>query len=85
MRACGPMEFGRFSLELGGKNALIAFADADPSVVAEAMIAGHELRLVRSILAGQPAGPFIHGRHLRHCAGAPAIEGCAAIHPGITD
>jgi betaine-aldehyde dehydrogenase len=27
-------------LELGGKNALIAFPDADPSVVAEAMIAG---------------------------------------------
>ena len=27
-------------LELGGKNALIAFADADPAAVAEAMIAG---------------------------------------------
>ena len=27
-------------LELGGKNALIAFADADPAVVADAMIAG---------------------------------------------
>ncbi len=30
----------RVLLELGGKNALIAFADADPVAVAEAMIAG---------------------------------------------
>ena len=37
-------------LELGGKNALIAFADSDPDEVANAVVSGHELYLVRPIL-----------------------------------
>ena len=37
-------------LELGGKNALIAYPDADPDAVAGARHRRHELHLVRPIL-----------------------------------
>jgi len=47
-------------LELGGKNALIAFADADPATVADAMIAG-----MNFAWCGQSCGStsrvFLHG------------------------
>jgi len=68
-------------LELGGKNALIAFADADPSVVAEAMIAGMNFAWCGQS-CGSTSRAFIHAaiydtvlEHLH--------RGCAAIHPGL--
>jgi len=58
-------------LELGGKNALIAFADARSVRSRRRDDRGHELRLVRSILRVNQPG--LHSCcHLRYCAGAPA-------------
>ena len=68
-------------LELGGKNALIAFADADPSVVADAMIAGMNFTWCGQS-CGSTSRAFIHAaiydaviEHLR--------RGCTAIRPGL--
>ena len=68
-------------LELGGKNALIAFADADPSVVADAMIAGMNFTWCGQS-CGSTSRAFIHAaiydavlEHLR--------RGCSAIRPGL--
>jgi betaine-aldehyde dehydrogenase len=68
-------------LELGGKNALIAFADADPSVVADAMIAGMNFTWCGQS-CGSTSRAFIHAAiydavldHLR--------RGCTAIRPGL--
>jgi betaine-aldehyde dehydrogenase len=68
-------------LELGGKNALIAFADADPFAVADAMIAGMNFGWCGQS-CGSTSRAFIHAgiydavlEHLR--------RGCAAIRPGL--
>jgi len=68
-------------LELGGKNALIAFADADPSAVAGAMIAGMNFAWCGQS-CGSTSRAFIHAaiydtvlEHLH--------RGCAAIRPGL--
>lgn len=68
-------------LELGGKNALIAFADAEPSAVAEAMIAG-----MNFAWCGQSCGST--SRAFIHAAIYDAVlehlhRGCAAIRPGL--
>src|SRR5260221_10008876 len=68
-------------LELGGKNALIAFADADPSVVADAMIAG-----MNFTWCGQSCGST--SRAFIHAAIYDAVlellrRGCTAIRPGL--
>ena len=44
-------------LELGGKNALIAYPDADPDEVAGGRDRRHELHLVRAVAAARPAAP----------------------------
>jgi betaine-aldehyde dehydrogenase len=68
-------------LELGGKNALIAFADADPSAVADAMITGMNFAWCGQS-CGSTSRAFIHAaiydsvlEHLR--------RGCATIRPGL--
>jgi betaine-aldehyde dehydrogenase len=68
-------------LELGGKNALIAFADADPSAVADAMIAG-----MNFAWCGQSCGST--SRAFIHAAIYDAVlehlhRGCKAIRPGL--
>ena len=47
-------------LELGGKNALIAYPDADVDEVSGAVIARHELHLVRAVLRLDQ--PRVHSR-----------------------
>jgi betaine-aldehyde dehydrogenase len=68
-------------LELGGKNALIAFPDADPSTVASAMIAGMNFPWCGQS-CGSTSRAFIHNdiydAVLEHLS-----AGCAAIHPGL--
>jgi betaine-aldehyde dehydrogenase len=68
-------------LELGGKNALIALADADPSTVADAMIAGMNFAWCGQS-CGSTSRAFIHTsiydvvlKHLR--------QACESIRPGI--
>jgi betaine-aldehyde dehydrogenase len=68
-------------LELGGKNAIIAFPDADPSTVADAMIAG-----MNFAWCGQSCGST--SRALIHADIYDAVlehlyRGCSAIRPGL--
>ncbi|HEV7445845.1 MAG TPA: aldehyde dehydrogenase family protein, partial [Steroidobacteraceae bacterium] len=68
-------------LELGGKNALIAFADADPSAVADAMITG-----MNFAWCGQSCGST--SRAFIHAAIYDSVlellrRGCATIRPGL--
>jgi betaine-aldehyde dehydrogenase len=68
-------------LELGGKNALIAFPDADPSTVANAMVAGMNFAWCGQS-CGSTSRAFIHSdiydSVLEHLSKA-----CAAIRPGL--
>jgi betaine-aldehyde dehydrogenase len=68
-------------LELGGKNALIALADADPSTVADAMIAGMNFAWCGQS-CGSTSRAFIHtsiyGVVLKHLR-----QACESIRPGI--
>ena len=70
-------------LELGGKNALIAFADADPATVAEAMIAGMNFAWCGQS-CGSTSRAFLHGsihdRVLDHLKAK-----IAAFRPGRPD
>ena len=71
-------------LELGGKNALIAFPDADPAVVADAMIAGMNFawcgQSCGSTQPGVPACGSIHDRVL-----AEVKARISAFRPGRPD
>lgn len=69
------------ALELGGKNALIAFPDADPQAVAEAAVAG-----MNFVWCGQSCGStsrvFLH--ESLHDAVLEGIrQRCEAIRPGL--
>jgi betaine-aldehyde dehydrogenase len=68
-------------LELGDKNALIAFADADPFAVADAMIAGMNFAWCGQS-CGSTSRAFIHAgindAVLEHLG-----TGCTAIRPGL--
>jgi betaine-aldehyde dehydrogenase len=67
-------------LELGGKNALIAYPDADPEVVAAGAIGGMNLTW-----SGQSCGStsriFLHESH-HDAVLAKMIQGCAYYQPG---
>jgi betaine-aldehyde dehydrogenase len=67
-------------LELGGKNALIAYPDADPTVVAAGAIGGMNLTW-----SGQSCGStsriFLHESH-HDAVLAHMIQGCAYYQPG---
>ncbi|UZF95235.1 aldehyde dehydrogenase family protein [Bosea sp. NBC_00550] len=70
-------------LELGGKNALIAFADADPAQVADAMIAGMNFAWCGQS-CGSTSRAFLH-ESLHDAVLAELIERIVAFKPGRPD
>ena len=68
-------------LELGGKNALIAFADADPFAVADAMIAGMNFAWCGQS-CGSTSRAFIHAG-IYDAVLEQLRRGCTAIRPGL--
>ncbi len=70
-------------LELGGKNALIAFADADPDAVAQAMVAG-----MNFAWCGQSCGStsrvFLHDS-IHDAVLARVVEHIKAFNPGLPE
>ena len=69
------------ALELGGKNALVAFPDADPEAVAQGAVAG-----MNFTWCGQSCGStsrvFLH-RSIHDAALEAIVRRCEAIEPGI--
>lgn len=68
-------------LELGGKNALIAYPDADPAKVANAMAAGMNFTWCGQS-CGSTSRAFIH-ESLYEAVLAGIAEACAAYRPGL--
>jgi len=70
-------------LELGGKNALIAFADADPVAVAEAMIAGMNFAWCGQS-CGSTSRAFVHAA-IHDRVLAEVKERIRAFRPGLPE
>jgi betaine-aldehyde dehydrogenase len=70
-------------LELGGKNALIAFSDADPSAVADAMIAGMNFAWCGQS-CGSTSRAFVH-EAIHDLVLGELKARIAAFHPGRPD
>jgi betaine-aldehyde dehydrogenase len=68
-------------LELGGKNALIAFADADPDEVAKAMVSGMNFTWCGQS-CGSTSRAFVH-EHIHHAVLERVKDHVAAYKPGL--
>ena len=69
-------------LELGGKNALIAYPDADPDEVAAAVVGGMNFTWCGQS-CGSTSRAFVHARDPRRRARRASRSACAAFEPGI--
>lgn len=78
----GAATLKKLTLELGGKNALIAFEDADPAAVADAAVLGMNLKWTAGQSCGSTTRVFLH-ESIHDDVLVRMVEGMGAIRMGL--